>query len=284
MKTSAEMAEEQYNRLRMGLDSTVSTEDTVKRNEESNTLSKSSDFETATQEHTKASKSAEQAKEEYNRIRMSGMKISDDDAKATSSSDAAKEDPEFDPATSTEDTSKLKEEPKLDATISKEDAAMLKEEGNKLYKSGDYETAIEKYSRATKSAHASDDDRAVFLGNRAAAYLKLQRFNEVVDDCTEALRLRPAYVKVLSRRKEAREALKDWRGALEDARELKQKPSELQRLQFLADEKEKKDRAEALDSLKGLGNSILSNFGMSIDDFAMEKDPNTGSYNISMKR
>lgn len=29
------------------------------------------------------------------------------------------------------------------------------------------------------------------------------------------------------------------------------------------------------------GNSVLGNFGMSLDNFKAEKDPNTGSYNIS---
>ena len=36
--------------------------------------------------------------------------------------------------------------------------------------------------------------------------------------------------------------------------------------------------------LKDLGNSILGNFGMSLDNFKAEKDPTTGSYNISFQR
>lgn len=37
---------------------------------------------------------------------------------------------------------------------------------------------------------------------------------------------------------------------------------------------------EALGKLKELGNSILGNFGMSLDNFKMTQDPNTGSWNI----
>lgn len=205
------------------------------------------------------------------RLRMAGTKLSDEET-APNGSSAGASSPAATPS-----------EPVLDDSISAQDASKLKEEGNVLYKAGDYKEAIEKYSSAAKSAHASDDDRAVYLANRAAAYLRLQQFKRVVDDTTDALKLKPGYVKALARRKEAREALKDWRGAYDDAKELKEGHNKLERLRLLADQKEKKDREEAMSALKGLGNSILSNFGMSLDDISMEQDPESGSYNIKMK-
>lgn len=39
---------------------------------------------------------------------------------------------------------------------------------------------------------------------------------------------------------------------------------------------------EALGKLKELGNSILGNFGMSLDNFKMNQDPATGSWNIRL--
>ncbi|KAI0567567.1 translocase [Gracilaria domingensis] len=209
--------------------------------------------------------SSKDAEEEYMRMRMKSTKISDDHQSETPA-------PEANPLA------------ELDDTITADEALTLKEEGNTLYKCGNFAEAINKYSLASSSAHASPDDRAVYFANRAAAHLKLQNFEQVVEDSSSALELKPGYVKALSRRREAREALKEWRGALKDAQELKAPSSEIQRLQFLADEKDKKDQAEALESLKGLGNSILSNFGMSLDDFAMDKDPDSGSYSIRMKQ
>jgi hypothetical protein len=45
-----------------------------------------------------------------------------------------------------------------------------------------------------------------------------------------------------------------------------------------------KMKDEALSKLKDLGNSILGNFGMSLDSFKVAQDPNSGSWNISMNR
>ena len=36
--------------------------------------------------------------------------------------------------------------------------------------------------------------------------------------------------------------------------------------------------------LKDLGNTVLGKFGMSLDNFKMDKDPNTGSYSINFKQ
>lgn len=36
--------------------------------------------------------------------------------------------------------------------------------------------------------------------------------------------------------------------------------------------------------LKGLGNSLLGKFGLSLDNFKTEKDPSTGSYSIKFEQ
>jgi hypothetical protein len=54
------------------------------------------------------------------------------------------------------------------------------------------------------------------------------------------------------------------------------------RLEKIHEEKMNKLKDEALGKLKDLGNSILGNFGMSLDNFKMTQDPNTGSWSINM--
>ena len=58
--------------------------------------------------------------------------------------------------------------------------------------------------------------------------------------------------------------------------------STVDKLQAKYDEKMNKLKDEALGKLKDLGNTILGNFGMSLDNFKMKQDPTTGSWSISM--
>ena len=52
------------------------------------------------------------------------------------------------------------------------------------------------------------------------------------------------------------------------------------RLEIESEERMTKMKDEALGKLKQLGNSILGNFGMSLDNFNMKQDEKTGSWNI----
>lgn len=171
----------------------------------------------------------------------------------------------------------------LDENMSAEEAATLKAEGNVLYGAGDFAGATAKFTEALRSACVGKDERAVFFANRAAAKLKIGDMRGVVDDCGESLALRASYVKARARRKEALVALHDYRAAIEDAKVL----GDLEGVRVLEEKakaKEEREKEDAISQLKDLGNSLLGNFGMSLDNFAMEQDPATGSYNIKMKQ
>jgi len=57
-------------------------------------------------------------------------------------------------------------------------------------------------------------------------------------------------------------------------------PARLAALAPLVDAKREAMKAEMLETLKGFGNSLLGKFGLSLDNFKAEQDPETGSYNL----
>lgn len=96
-----------------------------------------------------------------------------------------------------------------DATV----AMAKKLEGNKWYTEGDIAKAAECYTEALHHFPEDDQERAYTLCNRAACFLSKSSYDKVIEDCTEALKSFPSYVKALDRRARAYEAV----GAVEDA-------------------------------------------------------------------
>ncbi|XP_074326628.1 uncharacterized protein LOC141664559 isoform X2 [Apium graveolens] len=92
------------------------------------------------------------------------------------------------------------------------DANSEKELGNAYFKQKKYQEAIDCYSRSIAFLPT-----AVTYANRAMAYLKLRRFQEAEDDCTEALNLDDRYIKAYSRRSTARKELRKLKESVEDA-------------------------------------------------------------------
>ncbi|KAI9218104.1 hypothetical protein BC828DRAFT_407907, partial [Blastocladiella britannica] len=83
-----------------------------------------------------------------------------------------------------------------DASISPSaQAETLKNEGNALYKRGIYSKAIEKYSQAVDLAPAN----AIYLNNRAAAYVMQKEWSLAAQDCAKAVALDPTFAKAMVR-------------------------------------------------------------------------------------
>ncbi|XP_064482252.1 protein unc-45 homolog B-like [Ornithodoros turicata] len=101
--------------------------------------------------------------------------------------------------------------------LATDDAKAIKEEGNKLFKAADYIGALERYTQALKLCD-DHSTRATLLSNKAAANLKLERYEDALEDCTSALEITPSDVKALFRRSQANEALGKVDEAFKDAR------------------------------------------------------------------
>lgn len=179
---------------------------------------------------------------------------------------------------------------KKDATL----ATACKETGNRLYANFKYEEALECYTEALKMVPRGaehDASRAIYYCNRAACYAGLNRWGETLYDCDRALEYNPTYVKALARRAIALERLERLEEAQKDLeawvavepRNPRGK-GELERVTKAITERNEKLKDEMLGKLKDLGNTILGKFGLSLDNFKAEKDPNTGSYSISFQR
>jgi len=98
-----------------------------------------------------------------------------------------------------------------------QDAGQLKEAGNAAYKSGDYDTALARYTEGL-SISKDEKEKSILYKNRAAVNLKTENYNDVVSDCDKALQLAPRDPKALYRRATAHEALNNVEKAYADAR------------------------------------------------------------------
>ncbi|KAF5368341.1 hypothetical protein D9758_002423 [Tetrapyrgos nigripes] len=156
--------------------------------------------------------------------------------------------------------------------------------------------------------------RAVLNANIAACYVKLNDHKAAVEACTEALHDDPHYIKALQRRAASNNKLDTW-SSLTSAQEghstttppvyldstshtdynalLKlvvpssSEAAEIQRslrnLKPRIEAAQKKETGEMLGKLKGLGNSILGNFGLSTDNFQFV--PNgQGGYSVNFSK
>lgn len=128
-------------------------------------------------------------------------------------------------------------------TSDESDAGSFKDKGNEAFKASRWEEAVQHYSNAIKLGE-KHKELPVFYKNRAAAYLKLEKYDKAVEDCTESLKTCPGDPKALFRRAQAYEALEKFEEAYKDGTALfKADPSNktvqpmLQRLHVIVEER-----------------------------------------------
>lgn len=96
----------------------------------------------------------------------------------------------------------------------------LKAEGNKLYEGRQYKDALTCYEQALKLTPPGHAERALYHTNRAACFLQLKQYLEVVRETTCALDVAPNSAKALLRRARAYEAIGESAKARKDAKVL----------------------------------------------------------------
>eukprot|EP00465_Bigelowiella_longifila_P011230 CAMPEP_0185263024 /NCGR_PEP_ID=MMETSP1359-20130426/11028_1 /TAXON_ID=552665 /ORGANISM="Bigelowiella longifila, Strain CCMP242" /LENGTH=258 /DNA_ID=CAMNT_0027850125 /DNA_START=119 /DNA_END=895 /DNA_ORIENTATION=+ len=193
------------------------------------------------------------------------------------------------PQATTPPNENAREKPSALVEKDPEKAVEAKVEGNTLFKTGKFEEALRKYDEAI--ALCPDDEKeslAAYHCNSAAVHSKMSDWESVIESCTKAIDSKPDYVKAYMRRSVAYEkqdkpveAYEDIKKADELAPNTARIKARCVKLSVAAQERQEKMKNEMLGKLKDLGNTILGNFGMSLNNFKAQKDPNTGSYNIS---
>jgi len=170
----------------------------------------------------------------------------------------------------------------------------LKAEGNALYAQQDYHGAANKYADAVEAAPPPPyacKQRAIYLANLAACDIARGDNAEALRACSAAIEEDPTYIKAYARRFNAFEALDDLDRALADAKKvLEMEPSNtwasvsVRRLEPIVKERHEKLKNDMMGKFKELGNTLLGKFGMSLDNFKAEQDPNTGGYSIKFQQ
>jgi len=140
------------------------------------------------------------------------------------------------------------------------EATKRKDAGNSKFRDGDFAAACAQYTRGIQ---ALDRGSAVLgkepketlvacLANRAAAFLKVDRFAEAIEDCSRTLELQPSHAKAVFRRAQAYEASANTPDIKEEAfREFVAKAADdMQRLTVL--EPTNRDAKKAVTRLRGM--------------------------------
>lgn len=101
-----------------------------------------------------------------------------------------------------------------------EKARLIKEKGNNLFKEKKYREAAECYSNSLILCTNDEPEKAIFLKNRAACWLKLKSYDKALTDCIAALKISPSDAKTLYRHAQALEGKGNLSEALRQLKKL----------------------------------------------------------------
>ena len=96
----------------------------------------------------------------------------------------------------------------------------LKEKGNEYFKKKEYESAVREYSESIHLGVHHKSVLATVLSNRAACYLKLEKYEDCKDDCKAVLEIDGSHKKAYYRLAQAEEKLGNYKEAFNDLSRL----------------------------------------------------------------
>ena len=162
----------------------------------------------------------------------------------------------------------------------RENALELRKNANNLYRAQEYTQAIDQYIKAAEIA--DNDLKAICFGNIGLCYFNLDEFEQALEFSDKALELNPSYQKV----RERKIKILMLQGRVKDAKEEIEKgevsPDIKKEVEDASAKLFEKEKDEMLGKLKDLGNNILGKFGMSLDNFKMQKTE-SGGYTINFQ-
>ena len=89
----------------------------------------------------------------------------------------------------------------------------IKELGNKAFSLQKYEEAMEHYTQAIEMT--KENPNQVYFANRANCKLEMKNFNGCIEDCDEAIKIDPKYIKSYLRKARVLHILRRFEEALD---------------------------------------------------------------------
>ncbi|KAF7252152.1 hypothetical protein EG68_08973 [Paragonimus skrjabini miyazakii] len=181
------------------------------------------------------------------------------------------------------------QEPNHDELRKAEEAKLSTDE---LQANSQYSDALTEYSAALdRCPLIYQKERSFMLSNRAACHIKLGAPDAALSDCDEALKLQPNYVRCLQRRAQIKEDMDRLSEALEDYQNLLKLDPGNERARWACmtlpervQKQQEEMKEKMLDQLKQLGNMVLKPFGLSTENFKVQKNPDSEGYSINFVR
>ncbi len=183
-----------------------------------------------------------------------------------------------------------KENSKKDIVKDKNKALELKLEGAGFFGSKDYEKAIDFFEQSLGYVPDDDIDLITKLNsNIGICLMRLKRYEEAITYCTMAIDLNPKFIKAQINRAECNYQVKKFEPCLADYEDLlKKDPRFVNQAKYNQIKKEyeiemESKKEEVMGQLKNIGNKLLGNFGLSLDNFKL--NPNQeGGYSVAFEK